>query len=344
VKFLDEVEIQVSSGSGGDGCVSFHRERFRPKGAPDGGDGGRGGAVIFEATRSRNTLIDFRRKRHYTAPNGRPGMGGRKKGPDADDIRCLVPVGTVVYDAETGAKLADLREHGATWRLPGGRGGMGNLNFATATRQGPDFATPPQPGIALVLRLELKLIADVGLLGFPNAGKSTFLTRVSAATPKVAAYPFTTITPHLGVVEGAPGDTFVIADLPGLIEGAADGAGLGHQFLKHVERCALYLHLVSVDPEDGDPVERFLTLNGELRRYRRRVAERPQIVVLSKTDLLPADELDTLRERMEAACGGTVFTLSSATGAGLRELVKQIAGALYTLRSLRAELGDEEEE
>jgi GTP-binding protein len=257
VRFIDEVEIIARSGDGGHGCISFRREAHVPRGGPDGGDGGRGGSVIFEATTSRNTLSDFRRNKAYRAPSGKAGMAQQKTGPMGPDLVLLVPVGTVLHNRETGEILADLDTAGARYVVPGGKGGRGNMHFATSTRQTPLFAEDGVPGVEIPLHVELKLIADVGLLGFPNAGKSTLISRISHARPKVADYPFTTLVPHLGVVDLGEGSSFVVADMPGLIEGAAEGAGLGHQFLKHVERCALYVHLVAGDP-DEDPVPKLL--------------------------------------------------------------------------------------
>lgn len=332
MKFLDETVITVSSGKGGDGCVSFRREKHVPRGGPDGGDGGRGGAVIIEATASRNTLVDYRWKRIQRAPDGQPGMGSQMAGPAGKDVVCLVPVGTMIYDNTTGDLIADLDHPGATWRLGGGHGGAGNIHFKSSSRRTPLFAKPGEEGVEMVLRLELKLLADIGLVGFPNAGKSTLLSRISAARPKVADYPFTTLVPNLGVVSLGEGVSFVVADIPGLIEGAAEGAGLGHRFLKHVERCAATIHLLSVetwgsDGIPGDPVERFRSLNSELGRYSADLAKRPQILVLNKIDLLPEEERADLIGRVGTAAGCQVYPMSAVTGEGVPEVV----GAAWAL-------------
>jgi GTP-binding protein len=333
VRFVDEVEITVSSGKGGDGCVSFRRESRVPRGGPNGGNGGRGGSIVIEATPNRNTLVDFRYKRIWRADDGQDGMGKDMYGADAPDKVLLVPIGTMVFDAETGELVADLDAEGARWTLEGGRGGRGNMHFATATRQTPTFAEPGKPGKEHVLRLELKLIADVGLLGFPNAGKSTLISRISAAKPKVADYPFTTLVPHLGVVSVGEGDSFVVADIPGLIEGAAEGKGLGHQFLRHVERCHLYLHLVAPYQPDGDPVQCLRVLNEELARYDElaeesgearptgSLSERAQIVVLTKIDSLSPEERAQWIAALEAERIGPVFAISAVTGEGVEQLV-----------------------
>lgn len=331
MEFLDEVLVYAASGAGGAGHVSFRREKFVPRGGPDGGDGGRGGHVIFRATARRNTLVDYQRRRHQRAEDGRPGGKKQMTGRGGQDLECPVPRGTLIHDAETGELLADLTREGDTWVLEGGRGGLGNLHFKSSTNRTPRFAQPGEPGQERRLRLELKLLADIGLLGFPNAGKSTWLSRVSAARPKVADYPFTTLVPQLGVVALDDGRGFVVADIPGLIEGAAEGAGLGHQFLRHVERCAGYLHLVSPDTYEGDPVERYEALCDELRRYDDGVFARPQVVALSQVDRLDATERTRWVEALEAATGARVFPISSVTGEGLPEVVT----ALWTLVSQR---------
>jgi GTP-binding protein len=324
LRFVDEVGVIVSSGKGGDGEVSFRREAHIPRGGPDGGDGGRGGSVIFEATRDRNTLVDYRWRRIQRANDGDRGGRNKMYGAAAKDLLLPVPVGTLIYDAKTGELEADLAEPGARMVIPGGRGGRGNFWFRTSTRQTPTFAEPGEPGIERELRLELKLIADVGLVGFPNAGKSTLISKISAARPKVADYPFTTLVPHLGVVSIAPGESFVVADIPGLIEGAAEGRGLGHQFLKHVERCALYLHLVSPDQPDGDPVHCLKVIDEELRHYDPALLERPRLIVLTKADLLQPDERATQVAALEAAAGAPVHVLSAVTGEGVQELVFEV--------------------
>jgi GTPase len=334
MRFVDEVRITVASGDGGNGCVSFLRERFRARGGPNGGDGGRGGDLALEATRQRNTLVDFRWNKAYRAPAGQNGMSRDMTGADGEDLVLYVPIGTQVRSVETGDLLADLAVEGDRFLLPGGKGGKGNTNFKSATRRTPRYATDGRPGVELELVLELKLIADIGLLGFPNAGKSTFISRVSAAKPKIADYPFTTLVPNLGVVRLAEGSSFVVADIPGLIEGAADGAGLGHQFLKHVERCAGYVHLVALgDAEDSAPIERFQTLIEELRRYDDALLRRPQIVALSKADVVDPASAEAARAELERASGTRVFLLSAVRGDGLREIV---AAAWRLVESARA--------
>lgn len=332
MRFIDEVEFVIASGAGGDGCISFRREKYVPRGGPDGGDGGRGGAVIVEATTRRNTLSDFRRNRVYRAPNGQPGSGRQMYGAAGEDLVLLVPVGTVLYDVDTGELLADLDADGARWVVPGGAGGLGNMHFKTATRQTPHYATEGKPGTEVRVRAELKLLADVGLLGFPNAGKSTFLSRISAARPKVADYPFTTLVPQLGVVELAPGESFVVADIPGLVEGAAEGVGLGHRFLKHVERCAVYVHLVAPDAPDGDPVSLRHALDRELEAYDPELRERPQIVVLSKIDLLDEPGRARWIRALEASGDAPVRAISAVTGEGIRDLVRELHGYVKRAR------------
>jgi len=328
MEFIDEVVIFVASGNGGSGAATFLRERFRPRGGPDGGDGGRGGRVIFEATRARNTLVDYQRERKQVAEPGQNGMKRQMNGASGKDKYIPVPVGTVVINAETDELMADLDTEGETFVLEGGRGGKGNMHFKTSTNRTPRYAQPGEEGWSGYVRLELKLLADVGLLGFPNAGKSTFLGRVSAAKPRVANYPFTTLTPNLGVVKLAEGKSFVIADIPGLIEGAAEGLGLGHRFLKHVERCACYVHLVSAETWEDQPAERFVKLNEELRRYDDSLSQRPQFVVLNKIDLLDPAAQEELVAELKAASGAKVFPISAATGKGVQPLIHAVWGVL----------------
>ncbi|MEZ4321222.1 MAG: GTPase ObgE [Myxococcota bacterium] len=329
MRFIDEIEIFVASGKGGDGCMSFRREKFVPRGGPDGGDGGRGGALILLATERRNTLVDFRRNRRYEAGKGKNGGGNNMTGAHGEDLVLEVPVGTVVIDAESDEVLADLAEDGASWHIAGGAGGLGNPHYKSARNRTPTKATPGRDGEEHHVRLELKLLADVGLLGFPNAGKSTLISTISAARPRVADYPFTTLVPNLGVVRVDWGTSFVVADIPGLIEGASDGAGLGHQFLRHVERCQVYVHLVSADAEEG-VAERFLTLNRELASYADEVAERPQIVVLSKVDLV--QDPAPLVAELEAVANSPVLALSAPLHLGTDALVKRILSVLNTAR------------
>jgi GTP-binding protein len=320
VMFADVAKIVVKAGDGGNGAVSFRREKYVPAGGPDGGDGGNGGSIVFEATNRMRTLLDFRYKRHYRAENGAKGEGNNRKGKQGADLVIQVPPGTVIKDAESGKVMADLmREGDRVVLLPGGKGGKGNSRFATPTRQAPNFA---QNGIAAPERtviLELKTIADVGLVGFPNAGKSTLLAAATRARPKIADYPFTTLEPNLGVVEAGGG--FIIADIPGLIEGAHEGAGLGHAFLRHVERTRMLAHVVDMAGTDGrDPVADYEAINRELAAYSPRLAELPQVVVANKMDD-PAS--DGNLERLEAAVAGKhpIFAISAAAQEGVRELM-----------------------
>lgn len=331
MKFVDEVSFVVASGTGGAGAVTFLREKFVPRGGPDGGDGGRGGAVVFEATRARNTLVDFRFNKVYRAEDGQKGGKKNMTGRSGTDLRLLVPVGTVITDDETGEPLADLADHGSVWELPGGRGGKGNRHFATATHRTPRFAQDGEPGTEVKVRLELRLLADVGLLGFPNAGKSTLISRISAAKPKIADYPFTTLVPNLGVVDVGEGRSFVVADIPGLIEGASEGAGLGHRFLRHLTRCELILHLVSADEmEEASPAERVISLRRELATYSPELGARPERVVLTKCDLLTEEDRSAALQALREA-GIEATAISSVAGTGLptliRDLWQQVASA-----------------
>ncbi len=331
--FVDKVNITVKAGSGGDGAVAFHREKYVAAGGPDGGDGGRGGSVVFSVDDNMSTLMDFRYKRKYVAQNGMPGQGKRCNGKDGDTLVIKVPRGTIVRDTETGAIMHDMST-GEDWvAAKGGRGGWGNIHFATPTRQVPRFAKPGLPGESHDVTLELKLLADVGLVGFPNVGKSTLLSVVSKAHPKIANYHFTTLFPNLGVVYVDEGVSFVMADIPGIIEGASEGAGLGHDFLRHIDRCRLLVHLVDVSGSEGrDPVEDFDAINAELREYSPELAERPQIVAANKCDLLEegSDNLERLRTHV-AERGFTLFELSAATHAGTHELIGECARLLLEL-------------
>jgi GTP-binding protein len=339
VKFVDQVSIQVKAGDGGNGAVAFRREKFIERGGPSGGDGGNGGSVVFEADTGLTTLLEHRYQQHHRARNGQHGMGSDMNGASAEDLVLRVPVGTLIRDQDSGELLADLAEPGARAVVArGGRGGLGNMNFATSTRQTPRFAQDGKPGEERRLLLELKLLADVGLLGFPNAGKSTLISRVSRARPKIADYPFTTLVPNLGVVPYKDGTSFVMADIPGIIEGAADGAGLGHQFLRHVERCRLLVHLVDLSSprEDRAPLRDLDVLDHELGRYSPELAKKPQIVAANKIDLPDArDRLPDFVAAM-AARDVPVFPISAATGEGLGPLLDAVAqvlsgGALPTL-------------
>ena len=331
--FVDKVTIQVRAGDGGAGAVSFHREKYVAAGGPDGGDGGRGGNIVFTVDEHMSTLTAFRYKRKFTAGNGQPGQGKRCSGKDGETIVLRVPRGTVLRDADSGAIMHDMSSGEDYVACRGGRGGWGNKHFATPTRQVPRFAKPGLPGEAHTITLELKLLADVGLVGFPNVGKSTLLSVVSNAHPKIANYHFTTLFPNLGVVYVDEGVSFVLADIPGIIEGASDGAGLGHDFLRHIDRCRLLIHLVDVSGSEGrDPIEDFEAINAELAQYNAELASRPQIVAANKCDLLEegSDNLERLRAHVEAK-GLKLFELSAASTQGTRELMRAAAGELAHL-------------
>jgi GTP-binding protein len=325
VKFIDEARIEVHSGKGGDGAVSFRREKNVPRGGPDGGDGGRGGSVYALADRNINTLVEYRFARIHRARDGERGRGAQCNGKGADDVVLRVPAGTVIANAETGERVADLAEHEQVALLArGGKGGLGNVNFKSSTNRTPRKATPGESGEHRTLNLELKVLADVGLLGLPNAGKSTFIRAVSAARPKVADYPFTTLHPHLGVVRVGVDRSFVIADIPGLIEGAAEGAGLGHQFLRHLARTRLLLHIVDAAPFEmgADPARDARAIAAELKKFDPALHRKPRWLVLNKMDMLPAEERETtpvsLLRRLRWR--GPSFCISALTGEGCREL------------------------
>jgi GTP-binding protein len=331
--FIDEATIRVASGRGGDGCVSFRREKYVPRGGPDGGDGGRGGDVILRADRNLATLIDQRLRPENAARNGESGAGRNRTGTSGADLVISLPVGTIVYDADApdAPPLADLVSNGQEFAVArGGRGGQGNARFATPTRQTPDFATPGRPGESRRLRLSLKLLADVGLVGFPNAGKSTLLRRISAARPRVAAYPFTTLFPHLGVAQVGE-RRFVVADIPGLIEGASEGAGLGDRFLRHVERTRVIVHLVDAGNallEERDPLADYEAIRKELAAYDAVLTERAEIVALNKIDLLAErDALRPIETVLRERCR-SVHRISSATGEGIPDLLGAVARCL----------------
>lgn len=332
MKFVDEARIEVRAGRGGHGSVSFRREKYIPKGGPDGGDGGDGGSVWMEADPGLNTLVDFRHARLFQARNGQPGQGRQRTGKSAEDIVVRVPLGTIVRNVETDEVIGDVTEPGQRLLVArGGTGGKGNIHFKSSVNRTPRQFTEGTPGEERALHLELKVLADVGLLGFPNAGKSTLISAVSKARPKVADYPFTTLHPNLGVVSLEPGRSFVIADIPGIIEGAAQGAGLGHQFLKHLQRTGLLLHLVEVQPIDGsDPVEQVKTLEHELERFDPNLLAKPRWLVITKTDQLAGPELESAQDRIIADLGwqGPWFAISSVSGAGLKPLVSRVADAL----------------
>lgn len=342
MKFVDEAIIRVEAGAGGSGAMSFRREKFIPFGGPDGGDGGDGGSIYLVVDEGLNTLADFRYARLFRAERGQDGMGRQKSGKSGADLEIKVPLGTVVYDADTDEPLGDLTAAGQRFCVAqGGRHGLGNLNFKSSTNRAPRKFTKGTPGEARDLRLEMRLLADVGVMGLPNAGKSTLIRAVSAARPKVADYPFTTLYPSLGVVSVGLGRSFVIADIPGLIEGAADGAGLGIRFLKHLSRTRLLLHLVDVLPDEGtgDPVTNFHAVEAELRKYSEELHARERWLVLSKIDLLPPDARDARRAEILSGTGwtGPVFEISGLSGEGCRDLCYRIQDRLEAIRAAAAE-------
>jgi len=333
MKFVDEARISVHAGKGGDGAVSFRREKYVPRGGPDGGDGGRGGSVHAVADRNVNTLIDYRYARIHRAKDGEKGHGKQCNGRGADDIRLRMPVGTVITDRETGALVADLAAHGQVAVLAhGGRGGLGNVNFKSSVNRAPRRATPGKPGESREVALELKLLADVGLLGLPNAGKSTLIRAISSARPKVADYPFTTLHPSLGVVRVDMNRSFVVADIPGLIAGAAEGAGLGHQFLRHLARTRLLLHVVDLAPFDpeADPVRDARGIVAELRKYDERLYRKPRWLVLNKADLLAPPERDRALGKFvrRLRWKGPRFVVSALNGEGCRDLCYAVMNEL----------------
>lgn len=327
MKFIDFVTISVSAGNGGRGCVSFRREKYVPRGGPDGGDGGRGGHVIVHATSEMNTLLDLRYPRQYNAQRGQHGMGKKMHGKNGEDLIIPVPVGTIVRDTDTGEAIADLDCDGAESVVArGGRGGLGNANFVSSVRQAPRFAQPGEPGEERNLTLELKLLADVGLVGLPNAGKSTLISVITSARPKIADYPFTTLVPNLGVVKYADSVSFVVADIPGLIEGAHRGAGLGFQFLRHVERSSILLHLVDAsDSAPSDPVSDFETVNTEIARYGIELSGRPMAAAGTKCDIAPEGERLRCLSRYCRQKNIDFFPVSAVTGSGIGELVRYLA-------------------
>ena len=329
--FIDKAKIVVSSGKGGDGHVSFRREKYVPAGGPDGGDGGDGGSVIFEVDEGLNTLVDFRHNRKYQAEHGEDGKKRRCTGKTGRDLIIKVPEGTIIREAASGKIIADMSGDRKRYLiLKGGKGGNGNMHYATSTMQAPKYAQPGQPSRTLERRLELKVIADVGLVGFPNVGKSTLLSRSSNARPRIANYHFTTLTPILGVVDLQDARGFVMADIPGLIEGAAEGAGLGHEFLAHIERTKLLIHVVDAAGSEGrDPVEDIKAINKELASYEAEIGSKKQILAANKCDLLPedSDALDRIREYC-SELGVEVFPISAATGEGVKELLYHVSGIL----------------
>ena len=331
--FVDYVKIIIKSGDGGNGAATFRREKYVAAGGPDGGDGGRGGDIYFEVDPDANTLIDFRYNKKYKAENGQNGSGGHKFGKSGEDLTIKVPLGTIVKDAETEKVIVDLDKPGQKELvLKGGRGGKGNSHFATSTRQAPHFAVDGEKGKEKEIILELKLLADVGLVGFPNVGKSTILSKVTSATPKIANYHFTTIDPNLGVVKTEYGDSFVLADIPGIIEGASEGVGLGTKFLRHVERTRLLLHVIDVAGLEGrNPVDDFNKINDELKKYSEKLAQRKQIIVANKADSMQDDTNFKELEKMAKKQKIEIFKISAVTGEGLNELFNHVSKVLKTL-------------
>ncbi|KAF5047386.1 GTPase ObgE [Oscillibacter ruminantium] len=330
--FIDKARITVRAGNGGNGVVSFHREKYVAAGGPDGGDGGKGGSVILQVDDNLSTLMDFRYKRKYSAPNGMDGQGGRRSGRDGENLIIKVPRGTLVRDTESGEIIQDMSSGEPYVLCKGGRGGWGNSHFATPTRQVPRFAKGGLPGESHDVVLELKLLADVGLVGFPNVGKSTLLSVVTRAQPKIANYHFTTLSPNLGVVYAGEGRSFVLADIPGIIEGASEGAGLGHDFLRHIDRCRLLIHVVDVSGSEGrDPVQDFDAINAELSQYSADLEKRPQIVAANKSDILEDPEnLERLRAHVEKL-GYPLFEISAAAHKGVEQLMNKVSETLSTL-------------
>jgi len=333
MQFLDQAKVYVRSGDGGNGCVSFRREKFIEFGGPDGGDGGKGGDVIVECVANLNTLLDYRYKQHFKAKKGGHGMGQNRTGAGGADVVLKVPPGTQIFEEDDETLIADLTMPGDRMvLLRGGNGGFGNARFKSSTNQAPRRANPGQPGEEMTIWLRLKLIADAGLIGLPNAGKSTFLAAVSAAKPKIADYPFTTLHPNLGVVR-VDGTDFVLADIPGLIEGAHEGAGIGDRFLGHVERCAVLLHLV--DATLDDPAEAYRVIRGELEAYGAGLEEKPEIVALSKSDAVPPDELKRKSRALAKVAGGKRLVLSAVSGDGMTQALRALAAEIKSARAKR---------
>lgn len=341
MKLVDEVEITVTAGNGGNGCASFRREKFIPLGGPDGGDGGNGGSIWLQADENLNTLVDFRHQKKFQARRGENGMGRQMYGKSGEDLTIIVPVGTVVTNIATDEVIGDLTRHGERLLVAqGGKGGLGNMHFKSSINRSPRQTTPGTPGEERELKLELKLLADVGLLGFPNAGKSTLIRAVSAATPKVADYPFTTLYPNLGVVSVEPHRSFVIADIPGLIEGAADGAGLGALFLRHIQRTGLLLHLVETEPLDGsDAAGQIRAIEHELAKFDAGLMEKPRWLLFNKADLLPAEDARALAEKTVAELGWQApwFVISGLAHEGTREVMLKVQAFLDEQKALEAE-------
>jgi len=329
--FIDRAQIWVKAGDGGHGCVSFRREKFIPKGGPDGGDGGNGGNIYFEAVENLDTLLDFAGKHHWQAQNGQPGSGNNKHGANGEDLIIKVPPGTLIYDTDLDLMLKDMNEIGMKVRVClGGKGGKGNKAFATSTNQTPRYAEPGKKGQERNIKLELKLIADVGLVGLPNAGKSTLISRCSAAKPKIADYPFTTIEPVLGIVELSDYRRFVMADIPGLIEGASKGAGLGHDFLRHIERTTILVHILDIMPTDGsDPAANYKAIHAELEKHSKTLAAKPEIIVVNKIDLDPEG---TIVKDLTKKFHQPIHPISAVTGSGIKDLTELLYRRVRELR------------
>lgn len=340
--FIDYAKIVIASGKGGNGAISFRREKYVANGGPDGGDGGKGGSVYFRVDLGLNTLIDFRYNKKYIAKNGEPGSGSRCAGKKGEDLYIDVPQGTVIIDEATGKVLADLSKEGQVeCILEGGRGGKGNVHFATATRQVPNFAETGEPGIEKTVILELKMIADVGLVGYPNVGKSTLLSRMTLAKPKIANYHFTTLEPNLGVVKLQNGASFVMADIPGIIEGASEGVGLGLKFLRHIERTRILLHVIDVASTEGrDPVDDFNKINLELKSYSEKLSKKPQVIAANKADVLQNEDNYKKLEKVAKEKGYEIFKISAVTGEGLEELFLKIAKMLEEIPKEELEVID----
>ena len=335
IMFVDIAKIKIKAGDGGNGAVSFHREKYVASGGPDGGDGGKGGDVVFKVDDNLATLADFRYKRKYKAPNGQPGSGGRRNGKKGEDLVILVPRGTVIREVQSGKIMADMSDDEIFIAAKGGRGGWGNPHFATPTRQTPRFAKNGTPGEEWEVSLELKLLADVGLIGFPNVGKSTFISVVSQAKPIIADYHFTTLTPVLGVVSLGEGSSFVMADIPGLIEGASDGEGLGHEFLRHVERCRLLVHVIDAAGSEGrDPIEDFEKINEELKKFNPELAKREQIVVGNKIDLAEDEQIERLQNYFKEH-GYAFYTMCAPIVEGTKEIIDAVAAKLAALPAIK---------
>ncbi len=341
IKFIDHAKIDIKAGNGGNGLASFRREKFVPKGGPAGGDGGDGGSVIFMADHNLGTLLDFRFQQHHKAESGQAGMRSNKKGKTGEDLILKVPVGTIITDTATGEVIADLAEEGQTEIVAkGGSGGWGNTRFKSSINRAPRRANPGTSGEHFIVELTLKLIADVGVIGFPNVGKSTLISHVSAARPKIADYPFTTMAPNLGVVQWAEGKTFVMADIPGLIEGAAEGKGLGHQFLRHVERTRLLVHMIdpTATEESRDPLSDYDAINRELAKYSKALTGKPQVVVINKSDAIADDkEIARIAKELSKKCESEVYVISAVTGQGLNSLMTTVGGKVEQVKSSAVE-------